>query len=173
MGRRFGILIVLLLILGGGAVLGTALSGRRETAEAEAEPHPAFALPGRVRVEVLNAGGVAGVAWDATVALRDSGFDVVSYGNAGTYSDDPSVVIDRVGDTVTAGAVAEALGVVQVRSEPDSSLYVDVTVRLGPDWTSLPQAGAEAEDEAPWWDLRRLFRGDDAADPGPETGIQG
>ena len=42
-------------------------------------PHPDL---GRVRVEVLNAGGVPGMASRATDHLRESGFDVVYYGNA-------------------------------------------------------------------------------------------
>jgi hypothetical protein len=159
LGRRLGILIALLALSGGGVLIGTALSGRGSDEGSGSEPEPAFRLPGRVRVEVLNGGGVEGVAWHATTTLRDRGFDVVYYGNAGTYSDDPSVVIDRVGDTATAALVAEALGVSQVTSEPDTTLYVDVTVRLGPDWGASPRIEDEAEASAPWWDLRRFFRG--------------
>ena len=100
----------------------------------------------RVTVDVRNAGGVDGMARTATGHLRASGFDVVSLGNAGTFGEDKTVVIDRVGDPEKAGAVAHALGVARVTSEPDSNLFVDVTVRLGSDW-SRP-VGSE---EAPAW----------------------
>ena len=40
---------------------------------------------GRVRVEVLNAGGISGRAAEATAALRDAGFDVVLFGNAPAF----------------------------------------------------------------------------------------
>jgi hypothetical protein len=112
-----------------------------------------------VKVEVLNGGGVAGVAWEATRVLRDRGFDVVSYGNAGTYSEDLSVVMDRVGDLESATSVGDVLGIPLVRSEPDSTLLVDVTVRLGPDWSNPRPMATDDAEPAPWWDLRRLLRG--------------
>lgn len=91
---------------------------------------------GRVRVEVLNGGGVSGMAVRATDGLRDFGFDVVDVGNALPFdAERPSVVIDRVGRTDMARAVAEALGIDNVQSEPDPNLYVDVTVVLGAEWT--------------------------------------
>jgi len=99
----------------------------------------------RVTVDVRNAAGVEGLARSATDHLRGAGFDVVSLGNARTFGSDTTVVIDRVGETSKAAAVASALGVVRVVSQPDSNLFVDVTVRLGSDW-SAPQV----EDEAVW-----------------------
>jgi len=117
-----------------------------------------------VRVEVLNGGGLPGVAREATAALRDRGFDVVYFGNAGTFTQDSSVVMDRVGRLDAARTAADALGIREVRSLPDSNLYVDVTVRLGPEWTLPRPAGVVGELEGPWWDVRRLFRG--RKDPG-------
>jgi len=107
----------------------------------------------RVRVEVLNAGGVTGMAGDATERLRDVGFDVVQWGNARSFDQDSTVVIDRVGRLDLAQGVANAMGIHNVRSEPDSNLYVDVTVLLGRDWSGLvgevsPTRSAPAR--APW-----------------------
>ena len=112
----------------------------------------------RVTVDVRNAAGVEGLARSATDHLRGAGFDVVSLGNARTFGSDTTLVIDRVGETSKAAAVARALGVARVVSQPDSNLFVDVTVRLGSDW-SAPQV----EDEAAWaplvdW-LRTLGQG--------------
>ena len=135
MGKRIRVLVALLVFSGLGILIGSYLGS---WGDGGPEVPPPSAIPGsvgRVRVEVLNGGGLEGVAWDATRALRDTGFDVVYYGNAETYSDDPSVVMDRVGDLETARSVAETLGILQVISSPDSTRLVDVTVRLGPDWT--------------------------------------
>lgn len=88
----------------------------------------------RVRVEVLNAAGVPRLARLATERLRRSGFDVVYFGNAGTFGADSTRVLDRVGRLADAERVADALQVERFASEPDSSLYVDVTVLLGKDW---------------------------------------
>lgn len=96
----------------------------------------------RVTVDVLNAGGVTGMARVATDHLRGAGFDVVSMGNADTFDQDSTVVIDRIGNLPKAAAVAEALGVRSVTSEPAPNLFVDVTVRLGAEW-SAPERGVE------------------------------
>jgi LytR cell envelope-related transcriptional attenuator len=113
---------------------------------------------GRVRVEVLNAGGRVGMAREATGFLRDVGFDVVDFGNAGSFGADSTVVINRSGRPEAAAAVARALGGAVVRDEPDPNLYIDVTVMLGGAWEpEFPDAPTE-EPLAPWWDLRQLFR---------------
>ena len=95
-------------------------------------PRPA----GRVRVEVLNASGVPGLARRGTEVLRDGGFDVVSYGNAPGFAPDSSVVLDRVGRMELARSVADAVQIPRVYARPDSNVYVDVTVVLGRDWAT-------------------------------------
>lgn len=109
----------------------------------------------RVTVDVRNAGGISGMARIATDHLRGAGFDVVSMGNASNFGQDSTVVIDRIGNLPKAAAVAEALGIPSVTSEPDPNLFVDVTVRLGAEWSA---PGVEAERSSPGvldW-LRRL-----------------
>ena len=165
MGKRLRVLVLVLGVSAVGLFLGSGLARDGKKPDVVQEAPPAYDLPGRVRVEVLNGGGVFGVAWDATIALRDQGFDVVNYGNAGTYSADSSVVLDRVGDLETASKVARALEIPLVRSEPDSTLYVEVTVRLGPDWTGNPLPEEAVSEPSPWWDFTRFFRGEDEAEP--------
>jgi LytR cell envelope-related transcriptional attenuator len=92
----------------------------------------------RVRVEVLNASTVHGLARRATRYLRDRGFDVVISGTAPARRDS-TVVIDRTRHPVWAGRVARAFGGARVESHPDSSRYVDVTVLLGATWRPPPQ----------------------------------
>jgi hypothetical protein len=145
---------VLLLV---GILVGSAISQWRGV--------PVVPLPqsvhargasGRVRVEVLNGGGYAGAARAATETLRDLGFDVVFFGNAGTSDRDSSVVLDRIGALDRARDVADALRIRNLRSEPDSNLYLDVTVVLGRDWQPATpvEVVPEPVQRRPWWDPR-------------------
>ena len=119
-------------------------------AEATAVNQPV--VDGRVTVEVLNAGGVSGVARAATATLRSAGFDVVSFGNASSFAQVESVVVDRVGAPNHALSVASVLGIRNVRSEPDSNLYLDISVLLGSQWV-LPEDSTHPEEtNAVWWD---------------------
>ena len=92
--------------------------------------------------------------------LRDHGFDVVFFGNAGSFGRDSSVVLDRVGAMEAARGVADALGIRNVRSEPDSNLYLDVSVVLGADWKPpTPEAAPVREPpHRTWWDPRGWLR---------------
>ncbi len=108
----------------------------------------AKAAPGeRVRVEVLNAAGVPGLARVATRTLRERGFDVVYFGNARGFSPESTLVIDRVGREETAREVAAALEVERVSSRPDSTLLLEVTVVIGRDWKGARDV--VARDSAP------------------------
>ncbi|TVP76276.1 MAG: LytR family transcriptional regulator [Gemmatimonadales bacterium] len=124
------------------------------------------AIPGtdgpRIRVEVLNAGGVRGMASAARDELRDHGFDVVYYGNAPAFGEEHSAVVGRGERSAEADGrvrdVARSLGIGEVRFEADSSRYVEVSVFLGRSW-ELPadREGAEDDEGA-------------GADPGPVRG---
>ena len=134
-------------------VAGSGVAPSPVVNDAERAPIPGA----RVRVEVLNAGGIAGLARDATEYLRDSGFDVVDFGNAANFGADSSVVLDRVGRDETARAVADVLGINNVRSQPDSNLYVDVSVLLGSDWRRPDLPEADGREQPAWWDPRGWF----------------
>lgn len=114
---------------------------------------------GRITVDVRNAGGVDGMARSATDFLRGEGFDVVAVGNAGSFGQQKSVVIDRVGNLEPATRVADVLAIDSVISEPDLNLFVDVTVRLGAEWM-IPQEPEPVEPEPPGFmdRLREFFR---------------
>lgn len=120
----------------------------------------------RVRVEVLNGGGQAGMAREATGHLRDRGFDVVKMGNRIPFDEDSSFVLDRVGDVETARRVADALRIPHVRSEPDPNLFADVSVVLGRDWSPDQLPALETEPRmTPWWDIRRFLKRPGAPTP--------
>lgn len=157
MTRRGAVVLLVVLVLAGGA----AYLGRRYPGSPEEGGAARYVPRERVRVEVLNAGGVAGVAREVMNLLRDDGFDVVQYGNAGSFDRDSTVVIDRVGRSELAEGVANALGIRNVLSEPDPNLFVDVTVLLGRDWaeraTGNDRVGASPA-RAPWDPRRWLGR---------------
>lgn len=107
----------------------------RHRRAAERRPPPDVNAPAgtRVRVQVLNATTVRGLARRATMHLRDRGFDVLEMGTANEQLDS-TLVLDRSGHPEWARKVAEALGGARVESRPDSSRYLDVTVLLGRSW---------------------------------------
>jgi hypothetical protein len=96
-----------------------------------ADPPPSPAAG--IRVEVLNGSGRSGLARAITDRLREAGFDVVYFGNAGRAAD-TTMVLARTGEAEGARAVAAHLGISTVRAQPDSTLLLDVTVLLGKDW---------------------------------------
>jgi hypothetical protein len=105
---------------------------------AAAAPPVGSAAAERIRVEVLNATRVRGLARQGTLLLRDRGFDVVSIGTS-ARENDSTLVLDRTNHPDWAHRVAQALGGARVEERPDSTLYVDVTVLLGRTWRPPPE----------------------------------
>lgn len=139
------VLVLLVLAFAASAVLGFAGRGRLPAPAAGDARRGSLLLDEvapRVRVEVLNGSGRTGLARHAMGRLREKGFDVVYIGNAAAPADGRTAVIDRVGKTENARAVARALGVGAVSSAPDPTLYLEVTVVLGGDWPPEPQKDA-------------------------------
>lgn len=165
MGRRVRALILVAALLAVGIFAGSTLSQWWSVPGSEAAVVTARtvlarrASAERVRVEVLNAAGRPNLAREATDVLRDDGFDVVLFGNAANRGPgESSAVLDRVGRPDLARGVADALGIRDVRSEPDSNLYVDVSVRLGEEWSRPAPVAAAPPPPPPWWDVRRFLR---------------
>lgn len=151
--QTIGLFLTLLVVavlagsLAAGLVRGRAGEpARPEDAHGVAEPSggAAAARPaGRVRVEVLNASGVPGLAAKGRTVLRDRGFDVVYVGNARGFAPDTSLVLDRVGRMEVARSVADQMEIPRVYARPDSNVFVDVTVVLGKDWMAEDEPVAE------------------------------
>lgn len=97
----------------------------------------------RIRVEVLNATQVSGLARRVTEQLRDNGFDVVYYGNAGgSLRRDSTTILDRAGKPAAVAELANYLEMERVETAIDTSLYLEATLILGSDWP-------EGEEEEP------------------------
>ncbi|HET7551973.1 MAG TPA: LytR C-terminal domain-containing protein [Gemmatimonadaceae bacterium] len=133
--RRIVILALLLVLLPAGIYATVARGGDRKEAPRGIAAGPESRAPEgvRIRVEVLNASSVQGLARRATFFLRDRGFDVVESGNA-AEKHDSTIVLDRSHNPEWARLVANAMGGAPVAEAPDSTLYVDVTVLVGPSW---------------------------------------
>jgi hypothetical protein len=134
--RRVAIVALALLLVAVVVATRSALRGR--AVDRPPPPDVNAATQTRVRVEVLNATNVRGLARRATMQLRDRGFDVLEIG---TWNQrlDTTLVLDRSGHPQWAKRVADALGGARIESRPDSSRYLDVTVLLGSSWRAPAQ----------------------------------
>ena len=140
--RLLALVVIALLVLAGGGYAAWRQRGAPRMAApgmaASAEDSLAMAPAGvRVRVEVLNASDVRGLARRATMRLRDLGYDVVSSGNAGERREGTLVLVRR-GDAAIGERIARGMGGATVESRPDSSRYVDVSVLVGGSWRPPP-----------------------------------
>ena len=124
--------LVLVVLVVAGAFAARSMRARPETKRA-APPDASAPDGARVRVQVLNATSVRGLARRATMHLRDRGFDVVETGTTSEQRDS-TLVLDRSGHPEWAKRVADALGGARVEARPDTSRYLDVTVLLGRAW---------------------------------------
>ncbi len=124
--------------------------GRREVDPGAADTAPPLARA-RIRVEVRNGSGTAGAAERVTELLRRRGFDVVDFGNADRFDHERTVVLDRIGRPDYAREVAVAFQGLPIESAPDSSLYLDVTVRIGRDLETVLERAAEEAAEGGGW----------------------
>jgi hypothetical protein len=98
-------------------------------------PPPSAVAPvgTRMRVEVLNASTVRGLARRATIHLRDEGFDVVLEGTTNERRDS-TLILDRTNHPDWAARAARAMGGARIESRPDTLRDVDLTVLVGAGW---------------------------------------
>lgn len=91
-----------------------------------------------IQLDVLNGSGQPKLAQRLTDYLRARGFDVVELGNYPS-SVEATHVLDRAGNLDAAKQVAAALGIPeeQVQQKIDKSLYLDVSVIIGKDFSRL------------------------------------
>jgi hypothetical protein len=134
-----GAAAALLVVLAGVRAFGAAAAGRSgEIRGSRATVKRVVPSDTRIRVEVLNATDVRGLAREATRVLRDAGFDVVFYGNE-TRRLDSTIVLDRASHPDWADLAARVLQRERREARPDSTRLVDLSVLVGRDWAPPSQ----------------------------------
>lgn len=141
-----GLVVAVLLLVGAlfGSVLlewGDRRGNAVPNAAARSSEVAATVDERRVSLEVLNGAGDRGAAERVSEHLRDLGFDVKTFGNAGEMDHVQTVLLDRSERTGAADAISEALGGVPVKVEPAPELYLDATLILGADWREVMGRG--------------------------------
>lgn len=132
--------VAAVVVIGSLTAVGVRFARARTTSAPKASPESMAPQGVRVRVQVVNASTVRGLARRATQLLRDHGFDVVEAGTGtGAEQLDSTLVLDRSGHPEWARRVASALGGARVEARPDSSRYLDVTVFVGRAWRAPAQ----------------------------------
>ena len=126
--------ITALALVAAGCVLWWG-SGRGQGARGGTEAISRLVPEGtRIRVEVLNATDVRGLARQVMFYLRDAGFDVVYFGNTAERSD-LTVIRDRSGHAEWAATAARAMSPARIEAKADSSHFLDLTVLIGSKWS--------------------------------------
>lgn len=132
-GKGRWILLALAVGAGGYAFWSARSAGAPRFADASRVVERVVPDSVRIKVEVLNASGIRGLARRGTFHIRDLGFDVVASGNH-TERLDSTVVIVRSGRMEWGELAAKALGGARIEARPDSSRYLDLTILLGVSW---------------------------------------
>ena len=137
---RWVLLALLVGVLGYGLWRAVPRGDARADAFGAADARIARLVPDslRIKVEVLNATNVRGLARRGTFVLRDLGFDVVASGNSSEKLDS-TVVYVRSGRMDWGELAAKGLGGARVIARPDTSRYLDLTILLGSAWRPPPE----------------------------------
>jgi hypothetical protein len=136
---KIGRWILLALVLAGAGAFGWKRYGVPEDipfVASSASPEVMVPSGVRIKVEVLNATKVRGLARKATMFLRDRGVDVVAVGTAPEQLGS-TLVLDRSSHPEWAKLAARAFNA-RVESRPDTSRYLDLTILVGADWRPPP-----------------------------------
>jgi len=132
MNRRRTILMVVLLVTAITIGLIGARVWSRDTPTIALGDTTSAPQGQRVKVEVLNASGVSGLARRATFLLRDRGFDVVGWGNDPRGIRSETLILDYTDKPEAAYRLSRVLGGAQVERGKDSlDRGLDLTVKLG------------------------------------------
>ncbi len=96
-----------------------------------------FSIP--IKAEVVNGCGIEGLGDELTDLLRFNKIDVIQSGNYFQFNVDNTLIIDRSGNVEKAKKVAQIIGVPeqQIIQQINPSLFLDVTVLTGKDYSNL------------------------------------
>ncbi len=133
------IIVLLALVV---AYLAYALLDRNIISPPVVTERPGAPAGQPIQIDVLNGCGIDNAAQSVTSFLRARGYDVVEMKNYKTFDIQESLVVDRTGNRTTAEQVAYALGIKRenIIQQLNQDYYVDVSVVVGKDFTSLKAA---------------------------------
>lgn len=90
-------------------------------------------IAGLPKIEVLNGSGIAGAAQKAADALKLSGYEVTSIGNADSFNYASSQIIDRKPEAQGLDKLSLLLNTSVLKQEPNPAASADVTIIIGKD----------------------------------------
>jgi len=105
-----------------------------EIVERRHSSRPKDADPLGVRLQVLNATRITGLALDKGESLRSWGVDALDRGNAPPWPFNETLLLVRGGERAAVDRLSEYLGGVPVMLQRREDLMLDATLILGQDW---------------------------------------
>jgi hypothetical protein len=117
----------------GGLALATALL----FPACKREEKPAPFIPNTGQIQILNGCGKPGAAEQFRDYLTERGFDIIEFGNAGSWNYAHTLVIARTGNEPVARDLAKVLDTDNLIHLSDPLALVDATVIIGKDYEEL------------------------------------
>ena len=148
-GGSFLLLLIFSLFLRYGARVFEPRAGTgAETVEAPASyqrhsHRPEDAPPLALRIQLLNATGVSGLALRTGEGLRSWGVDVLDRGNAPPWPFNETLILVRGRQLESAEQLGRYLGGVPVILQRREDLMLDATLVLGQDWRRYDWPGQD------------------------------
>jgi hypothetical protein len=102
----------------------------------EKEQAPAF-VPNTGQIQILNGCGKPGAAEQFRNYLTDQGFDIIEFGNAGSWNYAHTIVVARTANEPVARDLAKVLNTDNLIHLFDPLAMVDATVFIGKDYEEL------------------------------------
>jgi hypothetical protein len=103
----------------------------------EREEKPQAFVPNTGQIQILNGCGKPGAAEQFRNYLTDQGFDIIEFGNAGTWNYAHTIVVARTANEPVARDLAKVLKTDNLIHLFDPMAMVDATVFIGKDYEEL------------------------------------
>lgn len=94
-------------------------------------------IPNTGQIQILNGCGKAGAAEQFRNYLTDRGFDIIEFGNAGSWNYTHTLVVARTSNEPVARDLAKVLDTENLIHLSDPLAMVDATVIIGKDYEEL------------------------------------
>jgi hypothetical protein len=118
-------------------VRGLAVSAALLIPGCKPEEKPIPFIPNTGQIQILNGCGKSGAAEQFRNYLTDRGFDIIEFGNAGSWNYAHTLVIARTGNEPVARDLAKVLDTDNLIHLSDPLALVDATVIIGKDYEEL------------------------------------